>query len=563
MDEWNHKGTKNTKESTKIIIDQARGSGGYRVTRRQDWLAIGLIVVGYLVIVLVMPIGRDFALLDDWAYMRSVEKIVGGQGFVPIQFAQATFVTQGYLGAIFLWLFGTSFTAATAATMLMSLTGAIAFYVVLRQLGLTPGMSGLGTAILVLNPYYLYLSYTFMTEIPFVAMMLLTCVFYLKGMKDGGDGWLWVGSIFAALIFLTRQFGIALPVAALLWLWWARKLTLGRAAAVAVLPLAAVVGYEVWSSGFGTTFSGSVGREEILDLRNPVEWLHRAAHFVFFALFLPGLTIPFWGEIRRWRVAVPLAVITAVMVYVLWGAKFGLVSSGSGSLNEISYTWLQHIFSDPTLVYCLGSALTVLLLFSIFESGWPAIAAFVRRRGEIPPAGFFYLAGAILFLGTYVVSAGFLDRYWVPVLPFLIAAGLSALRATELVGRVTRFMRVTIPIMLTLTALFGIIVHLDDYAAVGKSWQAGRWVVAQGVPLEKIENGNGWDGYFLYDESLKSYPSLDVNVVGRNFPPFKLIDPQYVISTQSRDGHSIVQRFPYFSILGGMKQMDVLVLKRD
>jgi hypothetical protein len=335
-------------------------------------------------------------------------------------------------------------------------------------------------------------------------------------------------------------------------------------AAVALLPLVALVGYEVWSSGFGTTFGGSVGREEILDLfRSPVEWLHRAAHFVFFALFLPGLTIPLWGKIRRWWAAMPLAALTAVVVYILWKAKFGLVSSGSGSLDEISYTWLQRIFPDPTLVYCLGSALTVLLLFGIFEEGWPAITAFVRRRGELAPAGFFYLAGIILFLGTYIVSAGFLDRYWVSLLPFLIAAGLAVLSRSVTGETIPRFMRVTIPAMLAITALFGIAVHLDDYEAVGKSWQAGRWVVAQGVPLEKIENGYGWDGYFLYDESLKSYPNPDVNLVGRIFPPFKLIDPQYVISTKSKDGYTIEQKFPYFSILGGMKQMEMLVLKRN
>lgn len=531
---------------------------------RKDLLAITLIVASYIVALLVMPISRDFALLDDWAYMRAAEKIASGQGFVPIQIAQATFATQGYWGALFLSLFGTSFTAATAATMVMSLAAAIAFYILLRQLGLTPGLSGLGTAILVLNPYYLYLSYTFMTEITFVAMMLLTCVFYLQGLKTGNDRWLWIGGIFAALTFLTRQFGIALPVAALLWLFWARRLTLWRAASVALLPLAAVVGYQLWSSGFGTTFGSSVGREEIFSLfRSPVEWLHRAAHFVFYALFLPGLTIPLWGRIRRWKIAIPLAILTAVVVYILWKAKFGLVSSGSGSLNEISYTWLQHIFPDPTLVYCLGAALSVLLLFGIFESGWPAISAFIRRRGDIAPAGFFYLAGAILFAGTYIVSAGFLDRYWLPILPVLIAAALSALQATAHAHVIPKFMRVTIPVSLAITALFGIAIHLDDYQSASASWQAGRWLLAQGVPLEKIENGYDWDGYFLYDEAMKAYPNPDVNIVGRTFPPDNLIDPQYIISTQSQPGYSVVQTFPYFAILGGMKNMEMLALKRN
>src|SRR5207244_8048835 len=132
---------------------------------------------------------------------------------------------------------GMSFTVLTAANMMLALVASLAFYAILRRLGFAPGLSLLGTALLVLNPFFVTLSYSFMTEISFIAFMLLSCLFYLLGfepehLRDGGTsafigrpqiGWLWLGGLFAALAFLDRQFGLALPMAALLWLFLARK----------------------------------------------------------------------------------------------------------------------------------------------------------------------------------------------------------------------------------------------------------------------------------------------------------------------------------------------------
>src|SRR5207247_11267287 len=158
--------------------------------------------------------------------------------------------------ALFSPLLGYSFTPLTLATLALSLVAALAFYILSRRLGFGPGLSGLGVAILALNPYYLIFSYSFMTEVPFIALLLLGALCTYEGLRGGDTRWLWIGSIFAALAFLTRQFGLALPLAGLLWLFLARRLTWQRLVAVSLLPALAVAGYYLWSRGYGTTFSG-------------------------------------------------------------------------------------------------------------------------------------------------------------------------------------------------------------------------------------------------------------------------------------------------------------------
>src|SRR5579859_96478 len=431
---------------------------------KRDIYALGLILGGYGLSLVLLPVAHHFAYLDDWTYAQGVKNLVEGHGFQPSEYAQATLVTPTYWGALFAAVGGFSFTTLTLATMALSLLAAGTFYVLLRRLGFSAGLSGLGVALLVLNPYYLVLSYSFMTEIPFVAMLLLSCLFYLEGLRSDQRGWLWLGAGFAALAFLTRQFGLVTPLAAVLWLAAARRLTWSRLAAVALIPALAAAGYLLWSHYYGPTLSASIGREEILALLRPFTWVNQASHFIYLAAFLPGLTVPLWGRVRHWPVVALLAGGMAAAVYGLWQVKGSLVAQGQSSINDLSYTWLLPAFPNPIPIYCLGAALTVWLIGGLIERAAPGVRAVWKRQRRPAPPHFLYLVAAILFGGTYVVSAGFLDRYWLPLLPLLIAGGLAGLRGRPWWG--------FIPVagVFILVAGYGIAMHLDDYASHTAAW---------------------------------------------------------------------------------------------
>ncbi len=524
---------------------------------RRDGVALLLIVLGYGLAVLLLSPVHSFAYLDDWTYARGVADVVQGSGFHPSEYAQATLITPTYWGVAFAGLFGFSFTTLTLATLALSLVAALAFYALLRRLGYGPGLSGVGVGLLALNPYYLVLSYSFMTEIPFVALLLLSCLCYGEGLRGGQARWLWAGAAFGALAYLTRQFGLVTPLAALLWLAYARRLSWSRCWAVSLLPLLAVGGYFVWSRPFGPTFSASVGREELVALLRPFTWANRASHFVYLAAFLPGLTLPLWGRVRRPRFLAGAMVAVAGAVYGLWQVKGSLVAQGTSTINDLSYTWLQPAFGDPVPIYCLGAALTLWLLWSLVERAAPQWRALWRRQRPPAPSDFLALVAVILFGGTYLVSAGFLDRYWLPVLPFLIAVGLGTLRG---VGRRGLLLRGG---LFALVAGYGIVMHLDDYAGHTAAWNAGQWLVARGVSYRQIKSYAGWEGYYLGDVALREQPSQDVAVLGRVFAPDLIIDPQYVVSPDPLPGYTVLARFPYPNLREGGLMRAQLALVRD
>ncbi len=524
---------------------------------RGDLLAVGVVVVGYVIALLLMPLQRNFPILDDWTFARSAEKIVSGVGFVPSEIAQMTLATHAYWGAFFLVILGPGFTSLTIANMVMSVVAVVTFYLLLRRLDFTAQLSLTGVAVLALNPYYLNLSYSYMTEITFVALLLLTCLFYVEGLR-GSEIYLWVGSLFATLLFLARQFGLAAPLAVVLWLLLAHRWSWRRLAAVALLPAVAAIVYFAWSRGFGTTFSGSVGREEILGLvRDPGTWVTRASHFIYLETFLPGLMVPLFVRVRHWKLALLLSLAVALVVFGLWQVKSNIVQQGQGSVDELSYEWLRLMLPNPVIIYCVGAALSTWLAVGLVERGWPGAVALLRRKREPDGFTFLYITGIILFTGTYLVSLGFLDRYWMPLWPIIIVAGLVQFKGRSLGGLGLTFA------VLAVTAAFGVLLHLDQYDALAARWQGGTMLVAQGVPYEKIENGAEWDGYYLYDEALSRLPSHDVLVIGRIFPPSKIIDPQYVIDTNKLPGYSVIATYPYLSRLGGWRERLVIIMERD
>src|SRR6266487_3027811 len=129
-----------------------------------------LIAAMALLLVAVPPAG-DFPIADDWLYARMVKSLVELGQLQISPWSSATFVLQAYWGALFAQLFGFSHSVLRASTLLLGALGVLAFYLLLRDL-LDRRRALLGALLLLANPLYVHLSYTFLTDIPFLTLAL-------------------------------------------------------------------------------------------------------------------------------------------------------------------------------------------------------------------------------------------------------------------------------------------------------------------------------------------------------------------------------------------------------
>lgn len=522
---------------------------------RSDWRNLLLIVVGYAIALWPMPINHDFPITDDWSYAQAVAKLVGGQGFSPPQWAQMTLVSHSYWGALFVWLFGFSFTSLTLATMVMSLTGVIAFYLLLRQLGFSATLSGLGVATLAFNPDYLSLSYTYMTDVTFLTLLLLGSLFYLKGLAGNGKDWLWLGGGFASLAFLTRQFGLALPLAALLWLLLARRLNWQRGLATMLLPAATALIYLFWRSTYPSTMGDLIGAQTLTNLlRNPVDMLVQQSMLMLYWLPFLGLTLPlFWfNPLVHKPLLIPWLAAIGLAVYLLQQS----LDAGYQANLVGSEPWRGQPFKlEDTPFWWIGIALTAWLFAILSERGWRWANSHLRQR-LTAPVDFLYILVLILWAGTFLVNRfGFDSRYQLTLIPFCIIAALMPMR--RLAGRKL----VAMVAALMLLATYSIVQHLDEYDYYRVQWQAGRELLAAGVPADTIDNGFAWDGYYYFDEVRTRLNTLDYDVFQAQ--RFSVIDRRYIIAVRQKTGYKVVRQIPYFSRIMGWSNHYLLVMQRE
>ena len=524
---------------------------------RSDWRNLLLIGAGWLLCVLLMPPTRNFAYVDDWIYSNAVNDMLQGRGFHPPDLALVTLVSQVWWGLLFSKLFGYSFTALTWSVLVLSLVALIAFYLLLRQLGFASNLSLLGVAILGVNPLFFNYSYTYMTEVPLLACMLLSTLFYLKGLtllvqesKAGNSPdpsqlyyFFLLGSLFASLAFLTRQFGLALPFTALLWLFWARGLTWQRVVAVALLPALTIFGYILWSGSFPITWATVYLQAVQGELfSNPVTALgFRAITLLYFPPLL-GLTIFLFGRVRHWWLVLCWFVVLLLATYTV--QRLLPQDIDGPPLNPARYQWL----------WLLGMGLAAWWLANLTER----VHLILSKPASIKqprPVHFIYLLTLILLLGTFVVSRYLYARYYLPVLPSVIVAGL--LSSHYLVGR-----RLLVTwLLVALVGLYSVIDHLDIYAYEATQWDAGLNLVRSGVPINQIYSGFAWNGYFMYDEGLRSKAGKPLSA-SDPYPPLLVIDRKYLVTDALKRGYRLKQRYPYRSLLS-FGERYVLVLERE
>ena len=482
----------------------------------------GVFAVGWA---LVSP-WRNVPVIDDWVYAWSVEHLIK-TGQLRISDYSAVYpVAQILWGTLFARAAGFSFGILRLSTIILAVIGCWAIYFTLRELKVNALWSALAALTVALYPVYYALAFTFMTDVPFVAVSSVGLFFYVSAFARDRPQRLWWGSLIAVVAFLVRPLALLLPLAALAgvrpaqWKEDARRVLPPLAAAIAVMLAAWIVMPRVF------------GRLPVLDQRSEglryltlvpwkdyVDWnvnLAFIALFPFAPLLLASLT-------RRDRVLV-VSMVTVLLVALSWLAM-GSVPSPLPDWQ----TWsLQDIATRGGL---FGGKLE--------PSAWSVrVMPFLRVAGTIVVSAFFVgcasirhreprAARVVLALGLgHVVAFNLLwffnDRY------YLVLAPAIAYLAAASVDHDRRARWIAAPV-LVLWGFFGITGIRDALATNDVVARVTGELEAQGVPPSDIDAGytsNGWRLY-VHPENLPANadPRYDVPfITSARMPHYRIVN---------------------------------------
>lgn len=537
---------------------------------KRDGSALLLLVLMFLTIeAVVNPVG-EFPLNDDWSYTASLRYLYTTHHLRLGGFTSMPLVAQLGWGLIFCDIFGFSFTVVRCSTLVLSLAALVFCYFLIKELSGSRKLSFAGSLMLLVNPVFLNLSNTFMTDVPFLCMLLGSLLFFVRGLKQ--DRWWFIaaGICFVVAASLIRQLGLLVPPAfALVYVCSGRRdiRRVLTAAVVVVVPVGVYVLYngwlkrhdsypvmydegtkQIWFHLFGSSDSRfSYLFRQVLDLgvycgffifplifMFDERGLFRFYKFRYYYLFLLLAGAGYCLFFRR------LMPFTGNVIN-----PYGL---GSITLRDVMILKADHLRSLPPAVWVImtaagfaGVGLLLFILVRILRPGeWRR--AFPGTYLQASPDGFFLTCFLLLYAGVMVVGASF-DRYYLPILPIVCALAGSVLSGYLARSRISAglFCMVLIVYGVYSTALTG------DYLSWNRArWQALHWLMdEQGVSADRIDGGFEFNGYYLYDGTpmeLRDDPDK---------PSWWWVKgDDYLVSFGPLGGYEIVRKYPWKRNIG-------------
>jgi 4-amino-4-deoxy-L-arabinose transferase-like glycosyltransferase len=511
----------------------------------------------------VVPTLTPVATTDDWGYTRSVEILYHDGELKIFPAVAATAVFQVIWGWLFAMLFGMSLGVMRVATLAMVGLGAVALYALLCELGVRRGRSALGVAAYLFNPLTFVLAYTFMTDPHFTSLLLIATWGYVRGLRPDGSAprATIAGSVAAGCAFLTRQQGALIPLAVVFFLVLTGRLRpnrrgLGDFLRIVAIPAVATAGYYLWLRYLNhvptaqqsfydeATASGLGGAWRLVRNLTFIELVY----FGFFALPIVAAAVP---ALRRIVVTMRPAgwlifaiweaiLITGVAIYGVQGRRMPYVGqfAGTGGLGAPDVLGsrprlLDRQLADDLTVVC---ALAAILLALILCRSVGSVASPDRAKAGLVLAIALWQVVGVLPPSFHYIDRGYsLDRYLLPLLPFVICLTFWAVRD----------LRLWQPVAWVIVAAFAAysVAGTRDYLVyLGTVWTLAREANALGIPNEHLDAGAAWDGYHLYTEGLDQNMTNARTSNGPWWVYFygKPTDSQYVVTAKLVPGSTVV-----------------------
>lgn len=490
----------------------------------RHWSLMG-VLTAYIVGLFVIPTLAPVPISDDWIYAVSVQDLVQHHTLHILNISVVTAVFQVIWGTLFALVFGTSFGVLRVSSVILVLVAGIALYRLLLELGVPRARSALGAAAYLFNPLSVAISFTFMTDPQFTALLIISTLFYVRGVKKGSDGNrdLIVGSIFAALSFLVRQQGALIPVGVAAYLLashrlrmdWRSLLQLLRVGSIPALSLCSYYVWLIFINGVPHEQQGHLQAALSVSLRSTAGLVGELAlvGVMYVGFFIFPIALAAFRNTLGLRKKTSRA---AVALLVLWVVAL-IIDIETGLPSGMRMPYVPHFMTRSGL----GPSDLIVNRPSLFSNSFLAgltllcgvaslvFAIAVSRQATTVPSPERSAAGLILSLAVWqavgVIPPSFafrdgfaeghiapsLDRYLLPLLPMAICLLLWA----------TRSHRIMLPLgwcAIAIIAAFSIVGTRDGLVLQEATWKLDQQANQLGVLNTQLDGGAAWDGYHVY-----------------------------------------------------------------
>jgi Dolichyl-phosphate-mannose-protein mannosyltransferase len=347
------------------------------LARRNHLTLLFLIFLYLSAVVVVNPTG-NFPLNDDWSWAAAARNLALGHDWRPTDWTGMPLITQSLWAAPFCILTDCSYEALRASTLVAGLLLLIASYALFASVTKSTFAAGLAAATVTFNPVMFELTYTFMTDTFFAALLVITAFVFLKTFRSDSPYLFALACLLTVVLTLCRQVGLCIPITYLvvnLFRPGERARKVFRSLLPVVLCVLALVGFNNWMQQTGRlpALYYFESTRLINSFRYPILMLQILnLNFVVILLYLGLFCSPLLmlrrapaydgtSPLLRWAPSAAAAVAALVAIIYLW-RQLGLMPVGVNILLPeglgpltLHDTWVLHLKNVPPLPTFFGS----------------------------------------------------------------------------------------------------------------------------------------------------------------------------------------------------------------
>jgi hypothetical protein len=489
------------------------------------WIHVSTCMLALLICVLVACPFVSLGINDDWSYFWTARTLASTGHLTYNGWGAMMLGWQAYLGALFIKLFGFSFTAVRSSILMVSLLCTALMQRIFVRLGISESTASIATLMLVLSPLFLPLAFSFMSDIPGLFVLVL-CIYYcLRAIQSLSDsaalGWLICAALSNIIGGTVRQIawlGVLVVVPSAAWSMRRRPHMLSVGAASVALGALSIALCLHWfrlqpyairepfflKYHFYMTFSvGSLGIEALLFL------LPVMSAFV--------VTCPAGKRPAR-NIGAILGGVVA-MVFFWWAVTtqrnyFGMFKeipfgiSGGGNFVMLNGFPSDILGRYPQVVPIWARLLLTVFTFAAFSStcvclmGKRTTARSVDTDNRLYPkvndTSLFTLLAPftvayVLLIATRITI---FDRYFLPLL-FVLTIGLLRFYTRVISNRLPKICL----IVTFLYAVYGVANMHDMFAFERARVDAVHAITSTGIPRTEIEGGEEYDAWTQLEQT--------------------------------------------------------------
>lgn len=175
--------------------------------RRAGWAAAAAVVGWYVFALAILHPLTDAPVVDSWLYAFSVRRFLRTGEIRFAGFTQAMPIAQVIYGVGWSHAFGANSVSLEISVVTLAVLCGVMFHALAIRCGASRWQALAATGLLICNPCFTFLSFSFMTEIPFLTALIAAHLAFAKAGGRREHLWLWIAAALAVIAFMIRPFG--------------------------------------------------------------------------------------------------------------------------------------------------------------------------------------------------------------------------------------------------------------------------------------------------------------------------------------------------------------------